>query len=126
MPVKKNNQLLKLADDLENEINQISNLTYSYGQKNLHVTIKSIEYNNLKKILNSMPSQSEKIDQYMLRVSIIKNKKFFAEYDFTTKSILSRKESLDKDKWKETANQFSKDTNLYPSPEGFIYDKEHD
>jgi len=69
--------------------------------------------------LNKKTNFEEKISQYMLRLTAIKDKKIWFSFDFVTKKILNREESLDKIKWLQTVNAFTNKYKMMPTREGF-------
>ncbi|MEK9207914.1 MAG: 2'-5' RNA ligase family protein [Patescibacteria group bacterium] len=45
-----------------------------------------------------------KLDLFMLRLTCIRNKRIWFSYDFVTGEVLTRPESLDEQRWRETLN----------------------
>jgi hypothetical protein len=80
---------------------------------------------NNKKILHATINANTpilpcpKIDQYMLRLTGIKNKKIWFSYDFITKEVLNREKSLDKTIWHKTVSQFTEKYGLLPTRQGY-------
>ena len=66
------------------------------SEKNLHLTINTQE----------PISPVETIEQYMLRLTAIKDKRIWFSYDFVTHDVLNRDESLDEELWKQTVELF--------------------
>lgn len=60
-----------------------------------------------------------KIEQYMLRLTGIRDGKLWDSYDFVTGDVLDRKESLDKDRWLGTVDMFTERYGLIPTSEDF-------
>lgn len=67
---------------------------------------------------NKIPDVKE-INQYMLRLTGIKDKKIWFTYDFVRDKVLDRGESLDKSLWYGTVHMFSEKTGLLPTKNGF-------
>jgi calcineurin-like phosphoesterase family protein len=63
------------------------------------------------------------MEQYILRITIIKNQKILAEYDLLQKKLLNRTESLDKEIFKKTLKKLEKKTD---STERNFHDVSHD
>jgi hypothetical protein len=103
-------KLLEFDKDLEQLLeNDVEFYEKLDDKKNLHLTLNTKE-----------PAQSdEKIDQYMLRLTAIKDKLIWFSYDFVTKEVLNRDESLDKTKWYNTVHLFTKNYGLLPTREGY-------
>jgi 2'-5' RNA ligase len=79
------------------------------NKKILHATI--YPYDDLTTI--------SKFDQYMLRLTCIKDKKIWFSYDFITQKALNREESLDKSRWYRTVHKFTAKTRLLPTRNGY-------
>tara|TARA_Y100000034_G_C6813595_1_gene365839 strand:+ start:468 stop:1043 length:576 start_codon:yes stop_codon:yes gene_type:complete len=60
-----------------------------------------------------------KIEQYMLRLTGIKDKKIWFSWDFVTQKELDREESLDQSKWYQTVHQFTEKSRLLPTRKGY-------
>ena len=60
-----------------------------------------------------------RIDQYMLRLTAIQDRRIWFSYDFVTQEQLTRVESLDKSRWHNTVSEFTKRYGLIPTKEGF-------
>lgn len=101
-------KLLEFNYDLEKAIEKDVNFVEKLNkEKILHATVDSKEFN--------CPT----IEQYMLRLTAIKDKKIWFSYDFVTKQVLSREESLDKAKWYSTVHEFTNQTDLLPTRQGY-------
>jgi len=64
-------------------------------------------------------ASSPRIDQYMLRLTGIKDKLIWFSYDFVTQAVLTRAESLEKRRWYETVHRFSAEQGLLPTRQGY-------
>lgn len=62
---------------------------------------------------------NEIIEQYMLRLTVIKDKKIWFSYDLVTYKTLNREESLDKIMWYNTVHEFTNKYNLLPTRNGY-------
>jgi 2'-5' RNA ligase len=60
-----------------------------------------------------------RIDQYMLRLTGIQDKRIWFSYDFVTQKVLDREQSLDKPQWLRTVNTFTNQTGLMPTRQGY-------
>ena len=81
-------------------------------EKVFHATVKELE---------ALPKISI-IEQYMLRMTGIKNRKIWFSYDFVKQEVLNRDESLNKDLWYNTINMFLESNNLKTTKMGFKID----
>ena len=103
-------ELLRFNDGLEQLLNDNVEFAKKLNDKKiLHATI------DVGKEINKCP----RIDQYMLRLTGIKDKRIWFSYDFVTQRALDRKESLDKSKWYQTVHQFSEMFELLPTRNGY-------
>lgn len=110
VPVTDNLRLLNFNNDLEQLLeSEVDFFPKLNTEKILHVTTEFSR--NLDSCIH--------IDQYMLRLTGIRNKKIWFSYDFVTQQVLSREDSLDKSKWYQTVHEFSKKSNLLPTREGY-------
>jgi 2'-5' RNA ligase len=85
-----------------------------------HVTIAQSTDSNILNIPNWYNPAFKSIEQYMLRVTLLKNKRIVCEYDFARKELLTREQALDKKEWGITMDAFTKRTGLISSNDGFI------
>lgn len=109
LSVVNNVQLLDFNNRLESALDGYVRFKPKLAdEKKLHVTIDG---------LNQNPEES--IDQYLLRLTMIRDKKIWFSWDFVTQSILSREDSLNKSKWHYTVELFSKQYGLRPTKNGF-------
>lgn len=97
----------ELECSLENKVSFVSKLS---DEKNFHATISCGDKESF-----DVPN----IEQYMLRLTLIRDKKIWFSYDFVQREILSREESLDKNLWKQAVQTFLKKENLEITKEGF-------
>ncbi|OIO41641.1 hypothetical protein AUJ62_02335 [Candidatus Pacearchaeota archaeon CG1_02_32_21] len=58
-------------------------------------------------IFNDGHLECPRIDQFMLRLTAIRNRKIWFSYDFVTHELLNRDQSLDSQRWHYTVNRFS-------------------
>jgi len=108
VPVVDGDALLQFNDDLEELLKD--DVTFAKklnARKILHATV------------NGDLPYCPRIDQYMFRLTGIKDKRIWFSYDFITKRALDREKSLDKGKWHQTVQQFTRDYGLIPTPDGF-------
>lgn len=85
-----------------------------------HVTIAESESESFSSFPSWFNTTYTPIEQYMLRATVLKNKKVLCEYDFVQGKMLSRKECLSKPVWYSTMNMFSQQTDLKPTNYGFV------
>lgn len=108
--VKQTNMLEKFNTGLEEAIkNDVQFDTKLDAKKKFHVTVKNPKEN--------LPELS--IEQYMLRFTALKDKKIWFSYDFVFKRELSRDESLDKSLWYKTVHEFTNQSGLLPTKQGY-------
>ena len=110
-------------------INEEQLLDFNNGlEKQVASQVKYREMLNEKKILHvTVPTQEgfdcPQIDQYMLRLTGMQNKRgkktIWFSYDFITKEVLDRKESLSNAKWYATVQAFTNQMNLLPTRQGY-------
>jgi len=119
--IEKNPELEKLIEAFENNLEK--NVVYlkekinPEKEKNLHLTImQGIPPKITLTNLNSVG----KIEQYLLRVYLLKNKLILKEYDFALEELLTREQAKDKEIFQKTIQAFTEKTGLIPSPQGFI------
>lgn len=63
--------------------------------------------------------EQARIEQYMLRLTGIRDKRVWFSYDFVLGRALDRPESLDKELWYLTVERFTEQSGLVPTPQGF-------
>ena len=120
VPVKESDELLEFNGGLEQVIGRhVEFVEKLNDEKVLHVTIG---FDGKIKIY----PQSERIEQYMLRMTAIRDKKIWFSYDFVTQEVLSRGESLDKPRWYSTVHQFTEQFGLLPTRTGYQIIKKTD
>ena len=102
-------ELLAFDEKLERTLDFVDFAEKLNPQKILHVHV------NTKQELPLL----KKIPQYMLRLTMIKNKKIWFSYDFVTQEVLNRKQSLNQKSWYQTVHQFSEKYDLLPTRQGF-------
>lgn len=73
-----------------------------HSHKLLHATINS----------NQPTPYCKRLEEYMLRLTGIHNKRIWFQYDFVTGRVLTREEALDKDLWQETVTKFNSQRDL--------------
>jgi len=90
-------ELLHFAEVLEDALAPKVKFVKKLGdQKTLHLTIDAA-------------GQADPFPQtnfHMLRLTAIRNKFIWFSYDFVTGEVLNREETLDKERWAKTVNQF--------------------
>jgi len=97
VPVVDCQELLRFNDELEMLLERDVDFWKRLNNKKiLHATV---DYNQE---IDSCP----KINQNMLRLTILKDDKIWFSFDFVTQETLDREESLDKEKWYKTVNTF--------------------
>lgn len=110
VPVVDCAELLQFNDSLEKVLADIVCFKPKLNaQKILHATVdvgKEIEF-------------CQRIDQYMLRLTAIRDKKIRFSYDFVMQEALNRDESLDETRWHQTVHEFSKKFHLLPTTKGY-------
>ena len=111
VPVANDKKLLEFNNGLEEVIkNDVNFAPLLNDKKILHATVDEVgDFNPV-----------ETIDQYMLRLTALKNKKIWFSYDFVTGYQLTREESLDKKSWLRTVHEFTTQTGLIPTRNGFV------
>jgi len=110
VPVINCEELLNFNGGLENLLNEHVRFVPKLNDKKiLHATID----------LKDGRFYCEKIDQYMLRLTGIKDKRIWFSFDFVTQKELDREESLNKAKWYRTVHQFSERYGLLPTRNGY-------
>lgn len=90
------------------------------GNHIYHVTIAESETESFATFPSWYNMDFNSINQYMLRVTLLKNKTIFYEYDFAQENMLSREKALLKPIWLKTIDMFSEKTGLKPSSNGFV------
>lgn len=86
IPVTNESELLKFSDDLESLLKNDVKLVPKLGEKKtLHATVMT------NREIEPVP----KIEQQMLRLTAIRNKKIWFSYDFENQKVLDREESLE-------------------------------
>lgn len=110
VPVTNSAALLQFNDGLEEllagEVQFVQKLN---DEKILHATVDTAV---------EVPP-CPRIDQYMLRLTGIKDKRVWFSYDFVTQTVLTRAESLEKRRWYETVHRFSAEHGLLPTRQGY-------
>ena len=110
IPVFENGELLQFNDGLDDCINKDVEFVSEFDSvKKFHATVDG-EKRGL---------DCPQIDQYMLRLTGIRDKKIWFSYDFVTGEVLNREESLCKDRWIRTIDMFKEKYGLVPTPKGF-------
>ena len=110
VPVTEATELLQFNDGLESVLRDEVRFAPKFNdEKVLHATIATDK---------PIPS-CIKIDQYMLRLTGIKDKRIWFSYDFVTQGVLNREQSLDKPQWLRTVNMFTNQTGLMPTRQGY-------
>ena len=110
VPVTNAEQLLEFNNGLEKALEEEVEFDEKLNdEKILHATVN--------RGLEIPPSQ--RIEQYMLRITGIKNKRIWFSYDFVTQEALTREESLDEERWVGTVRNFSEKYGLTPTRKGF-------
>lgn len=110
VPIEESERLLEFNNGLEEILN--GKVIFSEkldDDKILHATVD----------FNKEIEPSERIEQYMLRLTAIRDKKIWFSYDFVTEETLTREESLNKNKWYRTVHEFSNEYGLLPTRNGF-------
>lgn len=103
-------ELLKFNNRLEHLLRHDVNFAEKLNPyKILHATV------NTKK---EIPPQ-EQIEQFMLRLTMIKDKKIWFSYDFVTQQSFDREQSLNQPLWKRTISEFEEKYQLLPTRQGF-------
>jgi 2'-5' RNA ligase len=126
--IKQNPQIENLIGRLENSLegiityrDQKISLPEEENSINLHSTILKIPDYLLPRTIEYINKNPlKKIEQGLLRVYLLKDKKILREYDFFLEKSLERNEAKDKEIFQRTMEQFKTKTNLIPSPEGFL------
>lgn len=110
VPVINCEQLLNFNNELEEELEGKVNFSKKLNnEKILHATVEFKDPNYV----------CPDINQYMLRLTGIKDKQIWFSYDFVTREFFNREESLNKKRWHNTVHEFSKQTNLLPTRNGY-------
>lgn len=107
VPVVDCEELLQFSEDLESDLEHVVELAPKLGEKVLHATLAS-----------SQAPLCERMEQYMLRVTGIRERKIWFSYDLVTQELLDREESLDKERWCETVRRFSKQSGFTLTRDG--------
>jgi 2'-5' RNA ligase len=104
-------EILALNDRLEEALHPYVHFATQFDDtKKLHVTIKS-------------PKEGihvPRIEQYMLRLTALRDKKVWFSYDFVQNTAFSRTQSLDNQTWRETVSEFERKYKKKSSKNGFI------
>jgi hypothetical protein len=104
-------QLLTLDNKLEEAIHPHVYFEEAYSEtKKLHATIKS------PKDGIHVP----RIQQYMLRLTVLREKKIWFSYDLVQDKSLSRVESINKQIWNQTVLEFQNKYKKRPTKNGFV------
>ena len=120
--IKPSEELKQLRFDLTNRLRKITNTKSSQDRKNknkfhFHATIafKDIDkkfnqiWNHLKK------KEGQDINQYLIRITILKNGRILCEYDLLQKKRLNRIQALSKRRYKQTIEILQKKQERYKS-----------
>jgi 2'-5' RNA ligase len=71
-------------------------------------------------VTRKLDKPCERIDQYMLRLTMVRDKKIWFSYDFVTQYSLTREQSLNKELWYRTVHTFADNFRLMPTRNGFV------
>lgn len=123
-------ELLDFRSGLEEYLDDLiaykqSKITSSHdeGGFNPHVTLlkKGVDDSNYEWILSYLNgfTVDNPIGQYLLRVTLVKNKSIHAEYDLFQNKMLDRELAIDDSYFKRTYAEFSSKTGLVSDPAGF-------
>lgn len=110
--IKPSEELKKLRLELVDRLQEFCNLSeYDFDQQfTFHATLvlKDIQrkFDSIWKYLQTW--KIPKMDQYVLRVSIIKNHRILAEYDFLQRKNLNRSKALDRKTYQKTIKKLDK------------------
>ncbi|MDP2629066.1 MAG: 2'-5' RNA ligase family protein [Nanoarchaeota archaeon] len=124
--IRENQKLVDFINSLETSlIGKIKYIQKEIKEDNgrtLHLTISQgiPDFKVFRKLNKQLP-----IDQYLLRVYLLKNKLILREYDFPLERMLTRDEAKNDFLFKETINAFTEKTGLVPSQDGFIRVREN-
>ena len=98
VPVIEDGELMQFNNGLENLLNGDVNFVKKIEPiKKFHATVND----------NMGEFDCPRIDQYMIRLTCLFDKKIRFSYDFVTEEILNREDSLDEGKWNENLRMFS-------------------
>ncbi len=104
--IKPSEELKKLRNELADKLGKWSDLSkFDHDKKfTFHSTLVlkdiSRKFDKIWEYLQTW--KIPEMDQYVLRVTIIKNSRILAEYDLLQRKMLDRKKSLDRDTYKKT------------------------
>ena len=113
---------------LENSLSELIDYKYKKillpedeNYLNLHTTILNHHINHLTPRITEYLKQIpfNKIEQALLRVYLLKDKKILREYDFFLEKSLKRFEAKNSFIFKETIKKFKEKTKLKPTKKGF-------
>ncbi len=110
---------IKLRESLEGII-ETNIETKKKGRHNYHVTIAKSQEEFPENILKELNETFSPIEQYLLRLTLIKNKEVLVEYDFCQKRLLLNGELDSKEEWNTTMSYFTNQTGLFPTERGFV------
>jgi 2'-5' RNA ligase len=105
--IKDSGELREIRNGLNNSLEEIINFKHPKigNDYNPHVTI-SIEEN--ENSLDKLDKEDLPINQYLLRICLLKNKLVLREYDFYLKKSLARDEAKDDKIFKDTIKKLHK------------------
>ena len=123
-------ELLDFRSGLENEIDDLIvykqpkiSSSHDTDDVNLHITLlkRGIDDSNYEQILSYLNNfqVDNPIEQYLLRVTLVKNKLIHTEYDLFQNKTLDRELAIDDLYFKRTYKEFSSKTGLVSQPSGF-------
>lgn len=117
--IQQNSEIENIIHSLENNLEKIIQFKHKKIEDkiNLHTTISEEKDTSIMKKLDEIILP---IDQYLLRVYLLKNKLILREYDFYLNQSLTREDAINKELFKETIKEFQSKTGLKASPNGFI------
>lgn len=118
--IEKNIEIERIIYSLEDNLKDCTKFIYTRmgdGKINLHTAISEEE--NISS-MNKLEHSVLPIDQYLLRIYLLKNKLILREYDFYLNQSLIRKEAKSKRIFQKTIYKFKKQTGLIPTSDGFI------
>jgi len=104
--IKPSEELKKLREELADKLGKWADLSkFDHDKKfTFHSTLVlkdiSRKFDKIWEYLQTW--KIPEMDQYVLRVTIIKNSRILAEYDLLQRKMLDRKKSLDRDMYKKT------------------------
>jgi len=115
LDVEPSEELKNLRRDIYRRLSKYSNNCKKSDMKHdfdFHATVafKDIDY-KFERIWDYIQMKRVPyINQYLLRITILKNSKILCEYDLMQQKLLNRKEALSKEDWKKTITIFKQKT----------------